>query len=460
MQVNESVATMTCQGPKRRWMPRASSSSNAGPSTDLTSQTDTRYTTIVGQTIRMPNMAGKKATSNPLVTNKPSDAPVSVQLHPLVLLTVSDYITRHTLRRQEGPIVGAIFGQQNGRNFTLEHAFECKISQNDDAPLDSEWFNQRVEQYREVHKAPALDLVAMFMSGPANGPQPAHLPALRQAQSLVGNDNVMLLLFQLDMVDKMEGGKLPIGLFEPYQEPVGEQTDIHFRELSFEVETGDAEMIGVDFVAKGGGNATAVPGVQPAGGAESSTREKKTKGKSRAKDDKDDGELDPTSSNVLSREDDELISSLTAKANAIKMLNQRINLIRSYLTSLPESYLTDASSTTLPADGTNYALLRHINSLVSRLPLLAPPTAVTSGTDVDQAPVSSIHQAATREQQDVHLTSLLAALTRSVSETQALASKFHMVQRERSTRDRSILQGMGQVRFAGGPEESFEPREY
>merc|ERR1711977_747163 len=109
------------------------------------------------------------------------------------------------------------------------------------------------------------------------------------------------------MVDKMEGGKLPIGLFEPYQELVGEQTDIHFRELSFEVETGDAEMIGVDFVAKGGGNATAVPGVQPTGGAESSTKEKKAKGKGRAKD--DDGEIDPNSSNLLSREDDELISS-------------------------------------------------------------------------------------------------------------------------------------------------------
>lgn len=203
-------------------------------------------------------MAGKAATSNPLISSKPSDSPLAVQLHPLVLLTVSDYITRHTLRQQSGLIVGAIFGQQNGRNFTLEHAFECKLSDNNDAPLDSEWFLKRVEQYREVHKAPALDLVAMFMSSSADGPQPAHLPILNHAQSLVGNDNIMLLLFQLDMVDKMEGGKLPIGLYEPYQEPLGEASEMRFRELSFEVETGDAEMIGVDFVAKGGGNATAV----------------------------------------------------------------------------------------------------------------------------------------------------------------------------------------------------------
>jgi COP9 signalosome complex subunit 6 len=403
-------------------------------------------------------MAGKAAASNPLISSKPSDSPLAVQLHPLVLLTVSDYITRHTLRQQNGPIVGAIFGQQNGRNFTLEHAFECKLSANNDSPLDSEWFLKRVEQYREVHKAPALDLVAMFMSSSSDGPQPAHLPVLNQAQSLVGNDNIMLLLFQLDMVDKMEGGKLPIGLYEPYQEPVGgEQSEMRFRELSFEVETGDAEMIGVDFVAKGGGNATAVKGVAT---AESSSRDKKAKGKgkSEAKDDKDDAEFDAAATNVLSREDDELIASLTAKANAIKMLNQRVNLIRSYLTSLPESYLTDANSTEVPADGTNYPLLRNVNSLMSRLPLLTPPTAAPATNGTHEAPVSSLHHTASREQQDVHLTSLLAALTRSVSETQTLASRFHSVQRERNIKDRSTF--MPHSNFLGGERSSFlEPSE-
>lgn len=392
-------------------------------------------------------MAGKAAASNPLISSKPSDSPLAVQLHPLVLLTVSDYITRHTLRQQKGPIVGAIFGQQNGRNFTLEHAFECKLSENNDTPLDSEWFLKRVEQYREVHKAPALDLVAMFMSSSADGPQPAHLPVLNHAQSLVGNDNIMLLLFQLDMVDKMEGGKLPIGLYEPYKEPVGEQSEMRFRELSFEVETGDAEMIGVDFVAKGGGNATAVQGVQT---TESSTKDKKAKGKGKAetKEDRDDAESDGAVTNVLSREDDELIASLTAKSNAIKMLNQRVNLIRSYLTSLPESYLTDANSTTLPADGTNYPLLRNVNSLMSRLPLLTPSTAAPATNGTHEAAASSLHQTASREQQDVHLTSLLAALTRSVSETQTLASRFHSVQRERTMKDRSstFLPNFGQER--------------
>lgn len=71
-------------------------------------------------------------------------------LHPLVLLTISDYITRHTLREQKGPIIGALLGQQNGREITIEHAFECHIVE---APLmaggyliDPVRFSSRLEQ--------------------------------------------------------------------------------------------------------------------------------------------------------------------------------------------------------------------------------------------------------------------------------------------------------------------------
>lgn len=87
--------------------------------------------------------------ANPLLsTNNASDSTPLVQLHPLVLLTISDYATRHTLRQQEGPIVGAIIGQQNGREITLEHAFECKLvtSAEGDVAVDREWFVDRLQQ--------------------------------------------------------------------------------------------------------------------------------------------------------------------------------------------------------------------------------------------------------------------------------------------------------------------------
>ena len=89
---------------------------------------------------------------NPLLsTGRASDSSLAVKLHPLVLLTISDYITRHTLTKREGPILGAIVGQQNGREVTMEHAFECKIQPDDQGRMvmDHDWFAARIEQCKD-----------------------------------------------------------------------------------------------------------------------------------------------------------------------------------------------------------------------------------------------------------------------------------------------------------------------
>lgn len=85
---------------------------------------------------------------NPLLsTQKSSDSGLQVALHPLVLLTISDYITRHTLRQQTGPIVGALLGQQNGREITIEHAFDCLLVEVEgEIILNQAWFEERLQQ--------------------------------------------------------------------------------------------------------------------------------------------------------------------------------------------------------------------------------------------------------------------------------------------------------------------------
>ena len=89
------------------------------------------------------------APTNPLLSSQKSSELQAI-LHPLVLLTISDYITRHTLRQQQGPIVGALLGQQNGREITIEHAFEAHMRPTPAVPggylLDPEQFGARLEQ--------------------------------------------------------------------------------------------------------------------------------------------------------------------------------------------------------------------------------------------------------------------------------------------------------------------------
>lgn len=96
---------------------------------------------------------------NPLISSQKSSELQAV-LHPLVLLTISDYITRHTLRSQPGPIVGALLGQQNGREITIEHAFDCHTKEAPEVEggylLDPERFGARLEQSMCIVSNPAF----------------------------------------------------------------------------------------------------------------------------------------------------------------------------------------------------------------------------------------------------------------------------------------------------------------
>lgn len=75
-----------------------------------------------------------------------------VHLHPLVLLTASDLITRHRLRQLQGPIAGILLGQQEGTRISAEYAFTAKIK---DGLLDQteQWTDKRIEQCEFVHSS-------------------------------------------------------------------------------------------------------------------------------------------------------------------------------------------------------------------------------------------------------------------------------------------------------------------
>ena len=313
---------------------------------------------------------------------------------------------------------------------------------------------------KEVHKAPALDLVAMFALGPPTGPEPQHIPILQQLQHHY-NDSLILLLFHPETIltGNMTGSKLPISLYESYYEPgteaadkslqveglaMGRQLQMRFRELSYEVETGEAEMIAVDFVAKGSGSATAIPSTASAKPATESK-----KGKSKAVD-----SHSPTTASTespLSPEDEELISSLTGKANAIKMLHQRINLIKAYLEQLPPSYLNQDSLPLDPSVPLNQPLLRNISSLLSRLPLLTPPSSTATTADPTlPTPPSSLATASAQEHSDVQLVALLSALTRAISEAKDMGTKYSVVSKARSDKMPSLGPGAPPRNMRGG----------
>ncbi|PGH23447.1 hypothetical protein AJ80_02557 [Polytolypa hystricis UAMH7299] len=405
---------------------------------------------------------------NILVSSKSSDSGLQVHLHPLVLLNISDHITRHAVRQQTSPIIGALLGQQKGRTISLEHVFECNVIHRDgETILHQDWFEERVKQFKDVHKAPALDLLGWFTVTPPSGPTSAQLPIHRQILQDY-NETAIMLAFHASELENISSatGKLPITIYEStYEEETTDDGDksmqidgqqpnlaLRFRELPYSVETGEAEMISVDFVARGGGNATAISAAAPAPTPPLQTEEtqklrtRRAKAKdSAAKKEEEGSAADETS--PLSPEDEDLIANLKTRLNAVKTLESRLDLIKAYLLSISAN--TNGSSTK-----PSHTLLRNIYSLISHLSLLSPQDAETFSAESlaqtnDVALVALLSQFGQSLQalRELGKKSLVEGTTRQSHESR----KAHMAIQARMDDEIYLRRGLGGV---SGPWES------
>ncbi|KAK2730007.1 cop9 signalosome subunit 6 [Colletotrichum kahawae] len=373
---------------------------------------------------------------NPLMSSQKSSELQAV-LHPLVLLTISDYITRHTLRSQAGPIVGALLGQQNGREVSIEHAFECHIKQAPEVDggylLDSDRFGRRLEQstfVKLVHKDRGLDLVGWYTLLPSTGPTPTILPIHNQVLADFNESALLLGFHPQEALSITVGGKLPMTILESnyevddaskaandgedkkMEDGDSNKLKLRFRELPYTVETGEAEMISMDHVARGAGNATAIEAPKE---SKPKVQLVESGGKRRVVvpegADKDiDGALSP--------EEEEMIASLTAKANAVKMLQGRIRLITSYLERLPSEYLPGVEQQQPAGEHTtpSHTILRQIQALVNRLELVVP------------SDIENFEKEVLCEENDVAIVSRLNDLMQSISGMRDLGKKFGILE--------------------------------
>lgn len=288
-----------------------------------------------------------------------------------------------------------------------------------------------------VHKDRQLDFVGWYTLLSASGPSPTVLPIHNQILEGWNESAVLLGFHPEEILSHSVGGKLPLTIYESNFEVDDSKADqdgedkkmddgestlkLKFREVPYSVETDETEMISMNYVAGGGGNAAAVAVKEerPARSIESNGKGKRRLVES-IPGEKNDLFLEDAV--VLTREEDEMLATLTTKANAIKMLHSRINLITTYLERLPASYTSGENTTTetggMDTDNTTPSLtvLRQIQALVSRLDLVIPS---------DQA---SFEKEVLSETNDVNLLGLLNTLMQGVSQAREVGKKFSVVE--------------------------------
>lgn len=123
--------------------------------------------------------------------------------------------------------------------------------------------------------------------------------------------------------------------------------------------------------------------------------------------------------------------------NAIRMLSRRIKLLRTYLDTLPPSYLSDPSLPISPPTDAqhqlplNHSILRSISATLARINILAPPDSGAFTLESQQ------------EASDVQLVNLLSSITNSVAAAKELGRKSYIVEHAKS-------QGKSRMGMMGG----------
>lgn len=296
---------------------------------------------------------------------------------------------------------------------------------------------------KTVHKDRQLDFVGWFTLLPSTGPVDAILPTHRFFLSHY-NESAIFLAFHPDgVLSHSAGGQLPLTIYESNWEVEADKPSegedktmddgtgekglqLRFRELTYSVETEETEMIGMNYVAAGGGGAAASGGRddKPSRSIESTAQGKRRLVEAEQKGSEEDPAVDDAGE--LTKEEEETVATLTTKANAIKMLQSRIDLLTKYLEGLPPAFINGEKSEdeNMDADSTTPSLpvLRQIQALISRLDLVIPSDRAAFEREMMQ------------EANDVHLVELLNMVMQSADQARDVGKKNAIVEQAKSSR--------------------------
>ncbi|BEI99517.1 hypothetical protein CcaverHIS631_0405600 [Cutaneotrichosporon cavernicola] len=243
---------------------------------------------------------------NSVVAESGANSGLTINLHPLAILNISDHYTRVKCTGSTAKMLGAILGTQNGRDVSMQNSFELTLDESDSTKFDAAFLATRHELFSQTF--PTLSVVGWYTIGAA--PTPGDVAIHEQFINANESGPSFFVLFNPDIPD---GAKtLPFSVYEAALE--GESSAGKFVRLECGIETGEAERIAVDGVIKDAS-----------------------------------GEADQTGE----------VTSLTMQRNAIAMLYDRALVLLKYVSGVVDG-------TAKP----DHDILRQISALVATLPVM------------------------------------------------------------------------------------------
>nr|CAB3232920.1 COP9 signalosome complex subunit 6 [Phallusia mammillata] len=167
---------------------------------------------------------------------------VSVKLHPLVIMNVSDHWTR--VKAQEGrskQVFGALIGKQSGRSLEVLNSFELHYMEVEgDVVIDRNYYYTKEEQFKQVFKD--LDFLGWYTTGGA--PNESDVKIHKQICGINESPIFLKLNPQVSSTD------LPLSVYESVIDVADGNAVTRLVALNYTLATEEAERIGVDHIAR------------------------------------------------------------------------------------------------------------------------------------------------------------------------------------------------------------------
>ncbi|KAL4855882.1 COP9 signalosome complex subunit 6a [Chlorella vulgaris] len=158
------------------------------------------------------------------------------QLHPLVLINISDHHTRTRVTHgvEDVRVMGCLLGSQAGRTVDISNSFEMRFEAGSASEIDHAFLVKKMEQYKQTF--PQQDVVGWY----ATGSEVSGLMDLNESP----------IFLRLDPRCDPTQKDLPVHLYESELHVLDGVPSFTFVAAKYSIETSEAERIGVDQVAK------------------------------------------------------------------------------------------------------------------------------------------------------------------------------------------------------------------
>eukprot|EP01064_Diplonema_japonicum_P000689 TRINITY_DN1044_c0_g10_i2.p1 TRINITY_DN1044_c0_g10~~TRINITY_DN1044_c0_g10_i2.p1 ORF type:complete len:300 (+),score=67.65 TRINITY_DN1044_c0_g10_i2:76-975(+) len=235
---------------------------------------------------------------------------LEVQLHPLVVLNISDHWTRTSVMAEKSQrVIGALLGVQTGRTVEIHTSFELATDQEKGqgvVTLDVKYLEDKKNHYMQVF--PTYDLVGWYTTGQSltDADTSLHKTIMRYNESP--------LLMVMDTTPPATATSLPVYLYETVVQVKNDTPKYSFCSVAYTIESEESERISIDNVAHGTGSTS-------------------------------------------------IATPIKMYRDALLMLQKRVRVVVAYLKGVKEG-----------KHGLNHSVLREINALCHLLPTQSVPS--------------------------------------------------------------------------------------